>query len=48
MMAFQGAAEIGGIGVGEKPRSRVRIVAVAQDRATDGTDLETMRALWHM
>ena len=48
MMAFQFAAEIGGVGVGEEPGCRVRIVAVAENRAADGSDLEAVRALWHM
>src|ERR1035438_3814084 len=48
VMAFQGAAEIGGVGVGEEPGSRVRVIAVAENGAIDGSDLEAMRALWHM
>jgi hypothetical protein len=46
--AFQGAAEIGGVGVGEQPGCRVRVIAVAENSAVDGSDLEAMRALWHM
>src|SRR5450759_5017672 len=47
-MAFQGAAEIGGVGVGEEPGRRVRVMAVAEDGATEGSDLEAVRTRWHM
>jgi hypothetical protein len=47
-MAFHGAVQFGGVGVGEEPGRRVGVVAVAEHSAPDGADLEAMRTLWHM
>jgi hypothetical protein len=48
VMTLQRLAQFGGIGVRKEPRRRVRIIAVAENCAGNGSDLEAIRALWHM